>query len=90
MFNINRKRKEGEFGNVLYVPELKVTLLSVGQSARLPHCRVVFDDNICKYINKNTNEVIACAHASNDADLYTLDAILIVQKVAAKLVSSSS
>ena len=35
-FNVNGKQKEGRFDDVLYVPELKVTLLSVGQSARLP------------------------------------------------------
>jgi len=90
MFNIDGKRKEGEFSNVLYVPEPKVTLLSIRQSAWLPHCRVVFDDNVCEYIDKNMNEVITCAHTSNDTDLYTLDAIPIVQKVAAKLTSSSS
>jgi hypothetical protein len=90
MFNIDGNQKEGRFNNVLFVPELKVTLLSVGQSARLPHCKVVFNDNLCEYINKNTNKVIARAFASDDTDLYTLDTIPIVQKVAGNLVSSSS
>jgi hypothetical protein len=90
LFNINGMQKEGQFNNILFVPELKVTLLSVGQSAQLPHCRVVFDNNICEYINKNSNEVIARAFTANNADLYTLDATLIVQKVAANLTSSSS
>jgi hypothetical protein len=43
-----------------------------------------------EYIDKNTNEVIARAFASDDTDLYTLDVISIAQKVAANLVSSSS
>ncbi len=37
LFNVDGKTKEGKFDDVLYVPDLKVTLLSVGQSARLPH-----------------------------------------------------
>ena len=90
MFNIDGDKKEGRFNDVLYVPDLKVTLLSVGQSARLPHCKVVFDDNICEYIDKNTNKVIARAYASNNTDLYTLDATPITQKVAANLTSTSS
>jgi len=90
MFNVDGKKNEGKFSDVLYVPELKVTLLSVGQSVQLPHCKVTFDGNICKYVDKNTNEVIARAYASNDADLYTLDASPIIQKVAAKLTSSPS
>ena len=89
IFNVDGKKKEGKFKDVLYVPDLKVTLLSVGQSARLPHCKVVFDDNICEYIDKNTKEVIARAYASGSADLYTLDATPIEHKVAAKLASSS-
>ena len=59
MFNINGEQKQGKFTNILYVPELKVTLLSVGQSAQLPHCKVVFDSNICDYIDKTTDKVIA-------------------------------
>ena len=90
LFNVDGRKKEGQFDNVLYVPELKVTLLSVGQSARLPHCKVTFDDSICEYINKNTNEVIARAFASNETDLYTLDTTPIMQKVAANLASSPS
>src|SRR5258706_713369 len=89
MFNVDGKKKEGKFKDVLYVPDLKVTLLSVGQSAHLPHCKVIFDDNICKYIDKNSGSVIACACASGSANLYTLDATPVNQKVAAKLVSSS-
>jgi hypothetical protein len=90
MFNIDGKAKEGAFSDVLYVPELKVTLLSVGQSARLPHCKVVFDGDTCEYIDKNTNKVIARAHASGENDLYTLDASPVVQKVAAKIASTTS
>ena len=90
MFNVDGKKKEGRFTDVLFVPELKVTLLSVGQSARLPHCKVTFDDNTCEYIDKNTGEVIARTYASSSDDLYTLDATPIVQKVAAKLASSPS
>ena len=90
LFNVNGKKSEGQFNNVLYVPELKVTLLSVGQSARLPHCKVVFDNNKCEYIDKNTNEVIAQAFATDDTDLYTLDATPIAQKVAANFTSPSS
>lgn len=90
MFNIDGKKRKGEFSNVLFVPELKVTLLSVRQSARLPHCKVVFDDNLCEYIDKTTNKVIAQAYASDTNDLYTLDTTPIVQKVAANLVSSPS
>ena len=33
LFNVDGKQKEGCFKDVLFVPELKVTLLSVGQSA---------------------------------------------------------
>ena len=33
MLNINGKKKEGKFNDILYVPDLKVTLLSVSQSA---------------------------------------------------------
>ena len=90
MFNVDGKKKEGRFKDVLYVPDLKVTLLSVGQSARLPHCKVVFDGNVCEYIDKNSGDVIACAHASGSTDLYTLDATPMKPKVAAKLTSSSS
>jgi hypothetical protein len=90
IFNVNGKKKEGKFKDVLYVPELKVTLLSVGQSAHLPHCKVVFNNNICEYIDKNTNEVIAHTCASNNTNLYTLDATPVAQKVAANLTSSSS
>jgi GAG-pre-integrase domain len=90
IFNIEGKKKEGRFEDVLYIPELKVTLLSVRQSTRLPHCKVIFNNNICEYIDKNTNEVITCAYTSNNADLYSLDAILVAQKVAANLTSSSS
>ena len=90
VFNVNGKRNEGRFDNVLYVPELKVTLLSVGQSARLPHCKVVFNNNVCEYIDKNSDEVIVRAFASDDTDLYTLDAVPVVQKVAANLVSTPS
>ena len=90
MFNVDRKKSEGKFSDVLYIPELKVTLLSVGQSVQLPHCKVTFDGNVCKYIDKNTNEIITCAYASNDADLYTLDTSPVIEKVAAKLTSPSS
>ena len=58
LFNVDGKKKEGRFEDVLFVPKLKVTLLSVGQSACLPHCKVVFDNDVCEYINKNTDEVI--------------------------------
>jgi hypothetical protein len=88
MFNVNGKQKEGRFDDVLFVPDLKVTLLSVGQSARLPHCKVVFDDNVCEYVDKNMNEVIARAFASDSADLYSLDATPIMHKVVANLVST--
>jgi len=90
MFNVDGKKNEGKFSDVLYIPELKVTLLSVRQSVRLLHCKVTFNGNVCKYVDKNTNEVIAHAYASNDADLYTLDTSPIIQKVAAKLASSPS
>jgi hypothetical protein len=90
MFNINGKQHEGQFDDILFVPELKVTLLSIGQSAWLPHCKVVFDNNVCEYVNKNTNEVIARVFTSGNADLYTLDAILVLQKVAVNLVLNPS
>lgn len=90
LFNVNGRKSEGQFNDVLYVPELKVTLLSVGQSAWLPHCKVVFDNNKCKYIDKNTNEVIAQAFTTDDTDLYTLDATPITQKVVANFTSPSS
>ena len=90
MFNVDGKKKEGKFKDVLYVPDLKATLLSVGQSARLPHCKVVFDNNVCEYINKKSGSVIARAYASGSTDLYTLDATPIIPKVAANLASSSS
>ena len=90
LFNVDGKSKEGKFKDVLYVPDLKVTLLSVRQSARLPHCKVVFDNNVCEYIDKNTKEVIARAYASGSVDLYTLDATPVSHKVAANLASSSS
>jgi hypothetical protein len=45
---------------------------------------------VTKYVDKNTNEVIARAFASGNADLYTLDTILVLQKVAANLVSNPS
>ena len=90
LFNVNGKQKEGRFSDVLFVPELKVTLLSVGQSAWLPHCKVMFDNNVCEYIDKNTNKVIARAFASNDTDLYTLDAVPLAQKVATNLLSNPS
>jgi len=87
LFNVNGKQKEGQFKDVLFVPDLKVTLLSVGQSARLPHCKVVFDNNVCEYIDKDTNEIIARAFATDDGDLYTLDATPVTQKVTANLAS---
>jgi hypothetical protein len=68
--------------------ELKVTLLSVGQSAWLP--KVVFDNNVYKYIDKNTNEVIARVFTLVDTDLYALDVILVLQKVAANLILNPS
>ena len=90
LFNVDGKKKEGRFEDVLFVPKLKVTLLSIGQSACLPHCKVVFDNNVCKYIDKNTNEVITRAFATESGDLYMLDATPIKQKVVANLTSSSS
>jgi len=90
IFNVDGKGKDGRFDDVLYVPDLKVTLLSVGQSARLPHCKVTFDGDICKYIDKNSGEVIARMYALGNSDLYTLDATPLVHKVDAKLASSSS
>lgn len=90
VFNVDGKKQEEMFTDVLFVPELKVTLLSIGQFARLPHCKVVFDDNLCEYIDKHTNEVIARACVSNDTDLYTLDASPVVQKVVVNLASSPS
>ena len=90
LFNVDGKKKEGKFEDVLFVPKLKVTLLSVGQSARLPHCKVIFDDNVCEYVDKNTNKVIAQAFAVEDGDLYTLDATPMKQKVVAHLMSSCS
>ena len=90
VFNVDGKKKEGKFSDVLFIPDLKVTLLSVGQSARLPHCKVVFDNNICEYIDKNTNKVIARARASSEDDLYTLDASPILQKVDANIAISPS
>ena len=89
LFNVDGKSKEGKFKDVLYIPDLKVTLLSVGQSARLPHFKVVFDNNVCEYINKNTKEVIARTYASSSMDLYTLDTTPVSHKVAANLASSS-
>ena len=89
LFNVNGKQKEGCFEDVLFVPDLKVTLLSVGQSARLPHCKVVFDNNTCEYINKDTKEIMARAFATEDSDLYTLDATPVTRKVVANLTSSS-
>jgi hypothetical protein len=89
-FNVDGKKKKGKFSKVLYIPDLKVTLLSVGQSACLPHCKVIFNGNICEYIDKNSGRVIAHAYASNNTDLYTLDVTPMIHKVAAKLASSSS
>ncbi len=89
LFNVNGKQKEGCFEDVLFIPDLKVTLLSVGQSAHLPHCKVVFDNNTCEYINKDTKEIMARAFATDDSDLYTLDATPVTQKVVANLTSSS-
>ncbi len=89
MFNIDGKKKEGKLKNIFYVPDLKVTLLSVRQSVHLPHCKVVFNDNVCKYIDKNSGKVIARAYASGSTDLYTLDATPAIHKVAANLASSS-
>jgi len=90
MFKVDGKNKEGKFNDVLYIPNLKVMLLSVGQSARLPHCKITFDDDICKYIDKNSSEVIARVYTSGKSDLYTLDAIPLAHKVDTKLTSSSS
>lgn len=90
MFNVDGKQKEGHFDNVLFVPDLKVTLLSVGQSARIPHCKVIFDNNVCEYINKQTNEEIVKAYTSNDGNLYTLDVTPKTKKVAANLISNPS
>jgi len=90
MFNVDGKKKEGKFKDVLYVPDLKVTLLSIGQSACLPHCKVVFDNNMCKCINKNSEKVIACAYTSSSTELYMLDVTPVTHKVVVKLVSSSS
>jgi len=90
VFKVDGKNKEGKFDDVLYVPDLKVMLLSVGQSARLPHCKITFDDNICEYIDKNSGEVIARVYALGESDLYTLDTIPLAHKVDAKLASSSS
>ena len=73
LFNVNGKKKEGQFEDVLFILKVKVTLLSVGQSVCLPHCKVIFDNNVCEYINKNTNEIIAQAFTSKDSDLYMLD-----------------
>jgi hypothetical protein len=50
----------------------------------------VFDNNVCEYIDKGTNKVIAQAFANNDTDLYTLDATPVIQKVLANLASSPS
>ena len=55
---------------------------------QLLHCKVVFDGNVCEYIDKNMNRVIAHARALGDNDLYTLDASPIMQKVAANLANS--
>ena len=90
LFNVDGKKKEGRFEDVLFIPKLKVTLLSIGQLACLPHCKVVFDNNVCKYINKNTNEIIAQVFTAESGDLYTLNATLMKQKVVANLTSSSS
>ena len=90
IFNVDGKKEEGKFSDVLYVPDLKVTLLSVRQSARLPHCKVMFNDNVCKYIDKNSGRTIARAYASSGRDLYMLDMTPVVHKVAANLMSSSS
>ena len=90
LFNVDRKAKEGRFKDILCVPDLKVTLLSIRQSVRLPHCKVILNNNVCEYIDKYSGRVIACAYASGSTDLYTLDTTPIAQKVAAKLVSSSS
>jgi len=89
VFKVDGKSKEGKFDNVLYVPDLKVTLLSIGQSACLPHCKVTFDDDVCEYIDKNSGEVIARAYALGESDLYTLDTIPLAHKVDTKLTSSS-
>ena len=90
MFSIDGKSKEGKFKDVLYMLDLKVTFLSIGQSACLPHSKVVFDNNVCEYIDKNTKEAITHAYVSGTADLYMLDTTPVTHKVAAKLASSSS
>ena len=89
LFNVDGEQREGCFKDVLFVPDLKVMLLSVRQSACLPHCKVVFDNNICKYINKNTNKIIARVFSADNSDLYMLDVIPIEQKVTANLASPS-
>ena len=90
MFKVDGKEKESKFKDVLYVPDLKVRLLSVGQSACLPHCKVVFDNNVCEYIDKTSGKAITRVYTSGSADLYMLDATPVEQKVAANLTSSSS
>ena len=56
MFNVDGRKREGKFSNILFILDLKVTLLSVGQSTQLPHCKVVFNRNVCKYIDKTQME----------------------------------
>ncbi len=90
MFKIDEKMKEGAFKDVLYIPDLKVTLLSVSQSACLPHCKVVFDRNMCEYVDKNSGKAITRVYSSGGTDLYKLDATPMIHKVAAKLMSPSS
>ena len=80
LFNVDGRKKEGEFSDILFIPDLKVTLLSVGQLACLPLCKVVFDDNVCEYIDKNANKVIVHTYASDDNDLYMLDVSLVMQR----------
>ena len=89
LFNVDGKQKEGKFKDVLYIPDLKVTLLSVRQSVHLPHCKVVFDDDVCEYINKNSRDMITHVHVSGSTNLYILDVTPMKPKVAAKLASSS-
>lgn len=57
MFKVDGKEKEGEFTDVLFVPDLKVTLLSVGQLACLPHCKVI-QYSIIIYANMSTRTLV--------------------------------
>src|SRR5258706_14580620 len=60
MFNVDGKRKEVKLKNLFYLPGLKVTPLSVPQSARLPRSKFVLDDNAFNNIDKKSGKLSVC------------------------------